>query len=235
MKTIFLVQGEHHTVPGNPMSAHATEPLAAAAARALVNIIRQDALYDPVTGDYSLILPQLDGEFDWREALREWQRAKIADDYEPADIAGMDDVGLADATETDVWITELELELSAPVEPDGAVAALVEAAEEAAAMLDNAIGGAIYDGNEPADAPERVAVDAVADAIRLVRASSPTAGGGVETDHMNEAQFAAFAEAHTAGAGDPERLHALDNARYPDDAPGAGCDDPALMGDGGPR
>jgi len=53
--TVFVVQGEHYSVPGRPLSVHSTRALAYTRALELVNIILEDLLLRRAT--------------DWREGL----------------------------------------------------------------------------------------------------------------------------------------------------------------------
>lgn len=107
-RMVYLLQAEHPTVSGNPINVFASEAAADVEALALVNLIRLEELYDPEDEAYSLLLPQLPAGSDWKEGLREWQRAKlIGDDTDPAD---MDDDELAEETEAAVWIIALPLQ-----------------------------------------------------------------------------------------------------------------------------
>jgi hypothetical protein len=85
MQRIFVVQGEHWSVPGKPMTAHATMGLAQREANKLVNIMLADAKLPTITEDAS------DEERD--SALE-----RVRED------------SINGGTDCDVWITPLDVE-----------------------------------------------------------------------------------------------------------------------------
>jgi hypothetical protein len=66
MTTVFIVQGEHYSVPGRPLSVHRTRELAYARALDLVNIILADLGRKLAT--------------DWREGLARIKKSPAGDE-----------------------------------------------------------------------------------------------------------------------------------------------------------
>lgn len=102
---ISLVQAEHFNVPGVPTAAYLDPAAAAAKALELVNVIRVD-----------VGLPEAPADADWRAALVEAQRTRIAEEgsidaEELADLVENDPAELAVMAECDVWIEEHPLKI----------------------------------------------------------------------------------------------------------------------------
>jgi hypothetical protein len=97
MTKVWVIQGEHDTIPGRPMIVCGTKDAADREAAALVSIICRD--HD---------IPGPDHPSHWAEVLSGVQDRIIADnEIELDDIDDTEERG--DATGCDVWIDEKEL------------------------------------------------------------------------------------------------------------------------------
>lgn len=107
---LYYVQAGHWSVPGNPASLHFVKGEAVAAAAQHVRVLIDDvnALLDgecdPV-GTFDL-------DEEWPTALRDVQRARILWFGSDVDMDDLTDEGFAEASECDVWIEEIEAELT---------------------------------------------------------------------------------------------------------------------------
>lgn len=158
---IYLVQGRHPSVPGNPMLPFLSLPAANVAARDLVNTILLDEI-ETGTGDDPITFTQGEGEFDWLEKLVAYQKARILADigvpsaYDELTVEGMGSDQLAEESDCDVYISELEI-ADAPDAP-AALEELCAAGQAATEFL--------FDANDPA---ATAAGQRLADALQVMR------------------------------------------------------------------
>lgn len=176
--TLYFVEGEHPDVSGWARSLHVTKAVADVAALKLVNLIRADTFLDD--DDFGKDAPRFPAATDWQAGLLEIQTV-IAERKNGGPLSDLDDYerGYREPDDPDLiteladcWVHIAEMEIELP-EPPAVIADLITAAEAAAGMLDEAIDTHIYDhGEEPDDAPERPAVQAVADAVQMAKLSA---------------------------------------------------------------
>lgn len=191
MKTqIHILTGSHPTIEGDKLIPYITPGAADAGARDLVNAIRQNEVGEML----DRTLPQLAGEFDWRDALREWQREHLIGLGVPG-TGLMDDDELAKESGAAVWVTSFDVDDAPAIPPP--LDKLLKDGEGVADLLESALDVHIYDGDEPANNVYRRALASYADAAQMARWTAIWHGtvAYVGEHRLSDADYAKMREA----------------------------------------